>query len=194
MRSSLPLAPPEQVAPVHARLSLTRAPPRHPVCRSAYAVLNRRRARVLREDMNEGTGSFTVAAHLPVAESFGLAQELRQNTAGAAAAQLMISHWERLEVDPNFIPTTEDELEEFGQARLHPALAPARARARARAALRRWCFSALLAGAALRARALTRFRARARPLAHRPASRLVRPPRFPCRTGATSGRTSPGGW
>lgn len=82
-------------------------------CR-AYAVLNRRRARVLREDMNEGTGSFTVASHLPVAESFGLAQELRAHTAGAAAAQLMISHWERLEVDPSFVPTTEDEREEFG--------------------------------------------------------------------------------
>lgn len=87
----------------------------------AYAVLNRRRARVLREDMNEGTGAFTVAAHLPVAESFGLAQELRQHTQGAAAAQLMISHWGRLEVDPSFVPTTEDELEEFGQDGSHLA-------------------------------------------------------------------------
>ena len=77
-------------------------------------MLNRRRCRILREEMNEGTGVFTIAAHLPAAEAFGLADELREHSAGAAAAQLMMSHWERLEVDPHFVPTTADELEEFG--------------------------------------------------------------------------------
>ena len=79
-----------------------------------YAVLSRRRGRVLAEEMNEGTGAFTVAAHLPAAESFGLAEELRQHTSGAAGAQLMLSHWERMAADPCFVPTTEEELEEHG--------------------------------------------------------------------------------
>jgi ribosome assembly protein 1 len=79
-----------------------------------YAVLHRRRARVLRETMSEGTGAFSVAALLPVAASFALADELRQHTSGAAGAQLMLSHWERMPTDPRFVPTTADELEEFG--------------------------------------------------------------------------------
>jgi ribosome assembly protein 1 len=91
---------------------LTRPHPR--VVRSTYAVLHRRRARVLRESMSEGTGAFAVAALLPVASSFALADELRQHTSGAAGAQLLLSHWERERTDPHFVPTTADELEEFG--------------------------------------------------------------------------------
>jgi ribosome assembly protein 1 len=82
--------------------------------RSTYAVLHRRRARVLREIMSEGTGAFSVAALLPVAASFALADELRQHTSGAAGAQLLLSHWERVATDPRFVPTTAEELEEFG--------------------------------------------------------------------------------
>ena len=79
-----------------------------------YAVLHRRRARVLSEEMNEGTGTFTVRAHLPAAHAFGLAAELRQHSAGAAAAQLVLSHWDRRAEDPRFVATTEEELEERG--------------------------------------------------------------------------------
>lgn len=37
-------------------------------------------------------------AYLPVEASFGLADEMRRRCSGAAAASLMLSHWERLQV------------------------------------------------------------------------------------------------
>ncbi|TQD86684.1 hypothetical protein C1H46_027810 [Malus baccata] len=68
---------------------------------SMYAVLGRRRARVLKEEMQEGYPLF-------------FADELRRWTAGAASALLVLSHWEALPEDPFFVPKTEEELEEFG--------------------------------------------------------------------------------
>lgn len=80
-----------------------------------YGVLGRRRARVLSEDMWEGTQTFVITALLPVVESFGFADDLRKKTSGAATSpQLLFSHWEVLEQDPFFTPTTEEEKEEFG--------------------------------------------------------------------------------
>ena len=79
-----------------------------------YGVLSRRRARILTERMLEGSGAFRIAALLPVAASFGLADDLRARTSGAAGAQLLLSHWERVAQDPRFVPTTAEELEEFG--------------------------------------------------------------------------------
>ncbi|EEF46662.1 translation elongation factor, putative [Ricinus communis] len=79
-----------------------------------YAVLNRRRARVLKEEMQEGSPLFTVHAYVPVSESFGFPDELRRWTSGAASALLVLSHWEALPEDPFFVPKTEEEIEEFG--------------------------------------------------------------------------------
>eukprot|EP00250_Pteridium_aquilinum_P016025 c22901_g1_i1 orf=246-3464(+) len=79
-----------------------------------YGVLGKRRARVLKEEMREGSDMFTVHAYMPVAESFGLTDELRRKTSGAASPQLVLSHWEELSHDPFFVPRTEEELEEFG--------------------------------------------------------------------------------
>ncbi|KAK4771807.1 hypothetical protein SAY86_013582 [Trapa natans] len=79
-----------------------------------YAVLARRRARVLKEEMQEGSPLFTVHAYVPVAESFGFADELRRWTSGAASALLVLSHWEAIPEDPFFVPKTEEEIEEFG--------------------------------------------------------------------------------
>lgn len=79
-----------------------------------YAVLARRRARVLKEEMQEGSPLFTVHAYLPVSESFGFPDELRRWTSGAASALLVLSHWEALPQDPFFVPKTEEEIEEFG--------------------------------------------------------------------------------
>ncbi|WOG81882.1 hypothetical protein DCAR_0101038 [Daucus carota subsp. sativus] len=79
-----------------------------------YAVLARRRARVLKEEMQEGSPLFTVHAYLPVTESFGFADELRRWTSGASSALLVLSHWEALPEDPFFVPKTEEEKEEFG--------------------------------------------------------------------------------
>ncbi|KAH7683060.1 Protein-synthesizing GTPase protein [Dioscorea alata] len=79
-----------------------------------YAVLARRRARVLKEEMQEGSALFTVHAYVPVAESFGFADELRRWTSGASSALLVLSHWEMLPQDPFFVPKTEEEIEEYG--------------------------------------------------------------------------------
>ncbi|KAL3681346.1 hypothetical protein R1sor_024302 [Riccia sorocarpa] len=79
-----------------------------------YAVLNRRRARVLKEEMMEGSALFIVHAYMPVSESFGFADDLRRKTSGFASPQLVLSHWESLPEDPFFVPRTEEELEEFG--------------------------------------------------------------------------------
>ncbi|KAI3470260.1 hypothetical protein Pfo_026923 [Paulownia fortunei] len=81
---------------------------------SMYAVLARRRARVLKEEMQEGSPLFTVHAYVPVAESFGFADELRRWTSGASSALLVFSHWETLSEDPFFVPKTEEEIEEYG--------------------------------------------------------------------------------
>ncbi|CAN1333746.1 Elongation factor-like GTPase 1 [Linum perenne] len=81
---------------------------------SMYAVLNRRRARVLKEEMQEGSPLFKVHAYVPVSESFGFADELRRWTSGGASALLVLSHWEAIPEDPYFVPTTEEEIEEFG--------------------------------------------------------------------------------
>lgn len=54
-------------------------------------------------------------AYLPAEASFGFVDELRRRSSGAASASLMLSHWERLELDPFFVPTTEEEREEFGE-------------------------------------------------------------------------------
>lgn len=68
-----------------------------------YAVLGRRRARVMREELREGSALFSILAYLPAQASFGLADDLRRRTSGGASAALMLSHWERLQVT-NFFP------------------------------------------------------------------------------------------
>jgi len=65
-----------------------------------YAVLGRRRSDILSESIREGTGVFIIHAYLPVATSFGFADELRKLTSGASSAQLVFSHWKELDIDP----------------------------------------------------------------------------------------------
>ncbi|CAL8464184.1 g3719 [Coccomyxa elongata] len=85
------------------------------VLSGTYAVLGKRRARVVREELREGSDLFSILAYMPAQASFGLADDLRRRTSGGASAALMLSHWERLQVDPFFVPTTEEEREEFGE-------------------------------------------------------------------------------
>jgi ribosome assembly protein 1 len=73
---------------------------------SMYAVLNRKRARVSKEEMQDGSPLFTVHAYIPVSESFGFDEDLRRSTAGAASALLVLFHWEALSEDPFFVPKT----------------------------------------------------------------------------------------
>lgn len=79
-----------------------------------YASLGRRHGRTVDEEYHEGTGFFTVNSMLPVSESFGFADDLRGRTAGVAIPQLMFAGFETLPEDPYWVPTTEEELEDYG--------------------------------------------------------------------------------
>lgn len=59
-----------------------------------YGVLGRRNGRVLSDEMREGSAMFNIRALVPVAESFGFAEEIRKRTSGLANPQLIFSHWE----------------------------------------------------------------------------------------------------
>ncbi|CAN9506850.1 unnamed protein product [Ophioblennius macclurei] len=80
-----------------------------------YGVLGKREGRVLHEEMKEGTEMFIIKAVLPVAESFGFADEIRKRTSGLASPQLVFSHWEVISSDPYWVPTTEEEYLHFGE-------------------------------------------------------------------------------
>lgn len=70
---------------------------------------------VITEDTNETTGLFEIFAHMPIVESFSFCEQLRKRTSGLASAQMEFSHWQLIEEDPFWKPTTEDEIEEFGE-------------------------------------------------------------------------------
>ncbi|KIL67943.1 hypothetical protein M378DRAFT_9192 [Amanita muscaria Koide BX008] len=80
-----------------------------------YAVIAKRRGRIIAEEMKEGTSFFNVTALLPVVESFGFADDIRKRTSGAASPQLIFSGYELLDIDPFWVPTTEEELEDLGE-------------------------------------------------------------------------------
>ncbi|KAJ1656561.1 Cytoplasmic GTPase/eEF2-like protein (ribosomal biogenesis) [Dispira simplex] len=80
-----------------------------------YAVLAKRRGRVISEEMKDGTSLFQIQAQLPVVESFGFADDIRKRTSGAASPQLVFSGFECLDEDPYWVPTTEEELEDLGE-------------------------------------------------------------------------------
>ncbi|CAD5207148.1 unnamed protein product [Bursaphelenchus okinawaensis] len=80
-----------------------------------HTVLAQRHAKVLDEDINQATGFFEIDCHLPIIESFDFCDQLRKKTSGVASAQLTFSHWQIIDEDPFWIPSTEEELEEFGE-------------------------------------------------------------------------------
>ena len=51
---------------------------------------------------------------MPVAESFGLAAEIRKNSSGAASPQLIFCGFEILDEDPFWTPFTDEQLEDLG--------------------------------------------------------------------------------
>lgn len=80
-----------------------------------YSVLTRRRGSILSEALLEGTPYFTISATLPVAESFGFSEEIRKRTSGLAQPMLKFVGFEMLDdVDPFWVPKTEEELEDLG--------------------------------------------------------------------------------
>lgn len=80
-----------------------------------YGVITRRRGRIISESLLEPSPNFTILALLPVAESFGFSDEIRKRTSGAAAPQLVFEGFEVLDEDPFWVPTTEEELEDYGE-------------------------------------------------------------------------------
>ncbi|TKX20972.1 putative ribosome assembly protein-2 [Elsinoe australis] len=80
-----------------------------------YGVITRRRGRIISESLLEPSPNFTIVALLPVAESWGFADEIRKRTSGAASPQLVFEGFEMLDEDPFWVPTTEEELEDLGE-------------------------------------------------------------------------------
>jgi len=80
-----------------------------------YSVITRRRGRIVSESLLEPSTNFTILALLPVAESFGFSDEIRQRTSGFAAPQLVFEGYEMLDEDPFWVPFTEEELEDLGE-------------------------------------------------------------------------------
>lgn len=81
-----------------------------------YAILSRRRGKVVKDDMVDGTDLLMITATLPQAEAFGLAPELFQKSSGEVTApELLFSHYSMLLEDPFWIPTSLEEREDFGE-------------------------------------------------------------------------------
>ncbi|CUM63916.1 uncharacterized protein PRCAT00001504001 [Priceomyces carsonii] len=80
-----------------------------------YAVVQRRGGSIISEEMKEGTPFFTVEARIPVVEAFGFSEDIRKKTSGAASPQLIFDGFDVLNIDPFWVPHTEEELEELGE-------------------------------------------------------------------------------
>lgn len=84
------------------------------VLNKLYAVIGKRHGKIVKADMVEGSGQFHVVAHIPVIESTHFVKQIRTETSGLAMPQLVFSHWELIDDDPFWTPTTKDEIEHFG--------------------------------------------------------------------------------
>ncbi|KAF7187185.1 Ribosome assembly protein 1 [Pseudocercospora fuligena] len=80
-----------------------------------YSVITRRGGRIVSESLLEPSTNFTILSLLPVANSFGFSDEIRQRTSGFAAPQLVFEGYEMLDEDPFWVPFTEEELEDLGE-------------------------------------------------------------------------------
>jgi len=65
-----------------------------------YQCLTQRRGIVIGEEPVQGTPLIIVKSYLPVAESFGFTQHLRELTSGRAFPQCVFDHWEMITTDP----------------------------------------------------------------------------------------------
>ena len=65
-----------------------------------YQCLTKRRGIVIGEEPVAGTPLVIVKAYLPVSESFGFTQHLRELTSGRAFPQCVFDHWEMITTDP----------------------------------------------------------------------------------------------
>lgn len=89
----------------------------------ACSVLKQRRADIIDQDIEEGTGQFIIKCHLPIVESFGFTDELRNDTSGECTPNIEFGMWKVLDVDPFKKMVTEEEIEEFGDIELKDNIA-----------------------------------------------------------------------
>lgn len=80
-----------------------------------YAVVQQRHGRIISEEMKEGTPFFEIVCYVPVVEAFGFSESIRKRSSGAALPQLIFKGFEPIDLDPFWVPTTEEELEELGE-------------------------------------------------------------------------------
>ena len=64
-----------------------------------YSAIGNKRGRIL-DDVYDGDSTIVIKAYLPVAESFGFAEYLRDQTSGRAIPQYTFDHWETIMSDP----------------------------------------------------------------------------------------------
>ncbi|PVV01730.1 hypothetical protein BB560_003838 [Smittium megazygosporum] len=88
-----------------------------------YSVISRHKGRIVSEEIIEGTPYFKIQARIPVVESFGFTDEMRKRTSGGAQPLLVYSGFEMFDVDPFWVPNTEEELEDLGEIADHENLA-----------------------------------------------------------------------
>jgi elongation factor 2 len=72
--------------------------PNHAIA-GVYSTLNQRRGVIEGKEDRPGTPLCKVKSFLPVLESFGFTQLLRQNTSGQAFPQMIFSHWQVINGD-----------------------------------------------------------------------------------------------
>jgi elongation factor 2 len=70
------------------------------VMNGIYQCFNQKRGVVFSEESVAGTPLLNVKAYLPVSESFGFTNYLRQLTSGQAFPQCVFDHWEVIQSDP----------------------------------------------------------------------------------------------
>lgn len=78
-----------------------------------YAVLSKRNSKILSEEMNE-SGDFLLQALVPVTHSFGFAEDVRRKSSGLASPQLFFDSWRVVHHDPFWQPSTQSELDYYG--------------------------------------------------------------------------------
>ena len=64
-----------------------------------YTLLNQRRGVIISEEPVTGTPLTVIKSYLPVAESIGFTQKLREVTSGRAFPQCVFDHWETMTSD-----------------------------------------------------------------------------------------------
>ncbi|KAJ2506231.1 translation elongation factor 2, partial [Coemansia sp. RSA 2052] len=69
------------------------------VASKVYSVFTRRRGHVFEENQQPGIPLCSLKGYLPVADSFGFTELLRENTGGQAFPQMLFDHWEIMKGD-----------------------------------------------------------------------------------------------